>query len=822
MSETEGRASDTMAARLEQMVSDGIGDSCGDADVATVLAQIMRQELSRSGGKSIRQILTGPFTSISANTLSRCNLNVMSSGQDRVVVEASEWRPQWAEIPEDDSITQAALAGQARRDFESCTADPFLRHLNFRTYRCVGQREAIRAALTMPNGATLLVSLPTGSGKSLLAQLPCVLDPHSLTVVVVPTTALCVDQERALRSTTEGKPGGVEHDTAFYSGDERRRKRIRDRIIKGEQRIVFASPEAICGPLSHLLHTAAQKHGQGRLRWLVIDEAHIVEQWGSSFRPLFQVVAGLRTALVRAGSDDPLRTILMSATLTPSSTVGLKRLFGTPGPFGAVQSVQLRPEPSYWFVKCDDIEQQRARIEEAVLNLPKPLILYTTKIAQAKEWRDQLRKVGLRRIGFVIGETTAESRRKVIFGLRDGDIEVVVANSAFGLGVDAVVRSVVHACVPENLDRYYQEVGRGGRDGRASISMVIYTPQDLQDARRMNEETVIGREKGLKRWRRLFALKEDLGDAHYQVRLNVGHRRNALNLRWDNHTINLLARAGVIALDWKSPSFPEEEATSEEWIKFREEQKGRRILRILDNAPLDERTWDIKVEPERRRISNANKRGFALMDKVLRGDRCVAAVVAELYGGTDGFSLPNGAARVAKGCGGCPVCRRDGNSPWSIAMPVPSQPWIVDRSAITPALGRLMQHGSTAIFYSSSEVDPGWRGILEAMNWLVRAGLRFVAAPSDFLDVWTPPDLQDPVFVANSWPISDPPSVPALVVHPPGEPAPADLYGLAGQSGHPSVLLFEERVLSSTGRRLRDVINAPSLSFREFQEGYLT
>jgi ATP-dependent DNA helicase RecQ len=816
-----GRIKDHLSARLEQMTRGGHGNAWGDGDAVSVIAQRMRREMVISGSSSIREVLRGPFAAISVAALHRCHLDVVDRESDRIVIEAKEWTPKWLDGAVECSVNNDALAGVMRRAFEGCTPDPFLRRLGLKEYRCVGQREAVRAALTMPDGATLLVNLPTGAGKSLLAQLPCVMDRDGLTVVVVPTTALCIDQERALCEATQGMPNAIEHETAFYAGEDERRERICQRLRRGEQRVVFASPEAVCGRLSQLLHAAAQRSGPGRLRWLIIDEAHMVDQWGGSFRTEFQGLAGLRSALVRAGGNAPLRTLMLSATLTPTCIVGLQQLFDKPGPFQAVHAVQLRPEPCCWFTLCDNQAQRCARVEEAVFNLPRPLIVYSTKIEDAKQWQQHLRSLGLLRTGLVIGPTQASERARVMTDLRSGKLEIVVANSAFGLGVDADVRSIVHACVPENLDRYYQEVGRGGRDGRASISMVLYTQEDLRCAESMNRQAVIGRERGLFRWKQLFSLKTDLGDGVYRVRLNTGHRRNERNLQWDSHTLNLLARAGVVALDWEQPQFPAEEASDEEWATFQDELRRRRLIRLLDNAPLDELTWETRVEPERQRVSAACRRGFDLMDEALRGVRCLADIAVDLYGAPQSDELPGGAIRVAKSCGGCPACRRAGHQPWANAMPVPPQPWPVNRRGMTDALARLLQHGSVAVFYGAGDAAPGWKGLAEPLTWLVRAGLHFVAAPAELLQVWTPPDLQQPVFVSEGWPLSDPASVPALVVHPRGEEAPSDLYGFVGSSGRPGVMFFEEQTSTSTGRRLQDVIRTPAFSLGELREGWM-
>ena len=104
---------------------------------------------------------------------------------------------------------------------------------------------------------------------------------------------------------------------------------------------------------------------------------------------------------------------------------------------------------------------------EALRHVPRPAILYVTRVVDAKAWRDRLEAEGFEHAELVHGETGANERDRILRGWRDGDIDLVVATSAFGLGIDyRHVRAVVHACIPESLDRFYQEVGRGGRDGR--------------------------------------------------------------------------------------------------------------------------------------------------------------------------------------------------------------------------------------------------------------------------------------------------------------------------------------------------------------------
>ena len=138
----------------------------------------------------------------------------------------------------------------------------------------------------------------------------------------------------------------------------------------------FISPEAILADgFSNVLLEAAKC---GKLSTIVIDEAHIIEDWGSSFRPEFQFLAPFRRRIMEA-SDNQIRTILLSATLTKETTTLLKELFSEPGHFIEVRGDALRPEVMFW-LDCSSIEQERKeKIMEIVPLLPRPIILYVTR-----------------------------------------------------------------------------------------------------------------------------------------------------------------------------------------------------------------------------------------------------------------------------------------------------------------------------------------------------------------------------------------------------------------------------------------------------------
>ncbi|HEY9814539.1 MAG TPA: protein DpdF, partial [Candidatus Obscuribacterales bacterium] len=430
----------------------------GQGDIAALVRHLLRREMEIQGGASpsLKVPRKSPFPT-QREVWERSGMAVLNEGPDFFVVSADPWHPKWLPQTEQVSPETPLFKEESRRSHEPVSGDPFLKALGYETYQSVGQREAIRTILTAPPESTLVVNLPTGSGKSLCAHLPAWLasKPVGATIVVVPTVALAIDQERAFKTQTKTNIATAYYSDTSIEGQERREE-IRDRIRQGTQPIVFTSPEGLIESLSFSVYEAAR---QGFLRYLVIDEAHIVEQWGDEFRPEFQELAGFRRSLLRVCRDHKLPgfpTLLLTATVTESCLDTLETLFGAPGPFEIVSSAQLRPEPSYWFAYCTSETERQEHLVEAVAHLPRPLIIYGSKVKDVDHWHRYLQQAGYKRCAKMTGQSSQRERLDLLDKWQDGLIDIVVATSAFGLGVDLPdVRTVIHVCIPETIDRFY-------------------------------------------------------------------------------------------------------------------------------------------------------------------------------------------------------------------------------------------------------------------------------------------------------------------------------------------------------------------------------
>jgi superfamily II DNA helicase RecQ len=696
---------------------------------------------------------------------------------------------------------------------------------DFTRYSSPGQRQAIRTVLCAADGATIVVNLPTGSGKSAVAIAPALLQSRSggVTIVVVPTTSLALDQERAVRAHLVDAEPQVQHPVRFsyYGGmPEEERVAVRAGIRDGTQRIVFTSPESLNGSLAVSVSAAARS---GHLRYFVIDEAHTVSSWGAEFRPEFQALSGFRQVLLRLATQAghrPPKTLLMSATLTEDAMNTLATLFSNPGPIEYAASVVVRPEPEYWVHRCNSPEDRQEILLDTVRHLPRPAIVYTSTREDARLVADALRSDGTARIGVVTGETSAEERRKTIEGWRGlspngspkdsavTELDIVVGTSAFGLGVDqSDVRAVVHACLPESVDRYYQEVGRGGRDGRTTAALLLYTSSDRAIAESLSATKVIGLELGLERWTAMLDGAESLGEDKFRVSLDSLRTQltdpNRQNFAWNLRTLSLMMRAGLLRLDAEPPP-PGGQLDDDEKAKAEFEQYfTTAVVELIHPQHADPSRWSRDVDPARRATIEASRRGLSLMFDLLSGSSDFANIFQSAYSIDAQSALGTLGETMAKsGCGGCPDCRAHQRNPYASHVGAPD-PVRKPRMFASPTLASLTDGLSCPLLIT---FDPQpvrrrrrWRAFDEVVTALVRHGVRLISAPTNLLEK---PAVQGAhLAIADGFLFLEPnpasifaPKVASLIVHDPLQESPVLPLGYfsAPSQAYPRILLVPD------------------------------
>jgi RecQ family ATP-dependent DNA helicase len=369
-------------------------------------------------------------------------------------------------------------------------ADFLLTKLGFEHWR-PGQKEAVEAAL---EGRDSLIVMPTGGGKSLCYQLPG-LASEDLTIVVSPLIALMRDQWQRL--TAAGHPVAM---ISSGMSDEAARRAI-GQVRGGEARIVYCSPERFGSNV--FLDALAQR----RIDLIAVDEAHCVSEWGHDFRPDY-----LRLPQI---ADRLGRPTVMACTATATKPVAaeIASRFGMREPL-QVRSGFDRPNLSFDVVPLEGTgsKARRQALLEAGLADPanRPAIVYCGTRKDTDEAATTLRENGRNALPYHAG-MDAEQRTLVQQRFMSGDVDVIVATNAFGMGVDkADVRSVWHMAIPTSVEAYYQEAGRAGRDGLPARAVLLAMKADLGRLVRFNEqragdpELAIAHERG---WRAYHAIK---------------------------------------------------------------------------------------------------------------------------------------------------------------------------------------------------------------------------------------------------------------------------------------------------------------------------
>src|SRR3954453_19156382 len=323
-----------------------------------------------------------------------------------------------------------------------------------------GQLEAIEAALA---GRDILVVMSTGAGKSAIYQIAGLLTPGS-TVVVSPLIALQRDQVEALRERAAG--GAAQLNSSI---PQSAREDTLAELAEDALEFVFLAPEQLAKPdvLSEL--------AVANISLFVVDEAHCISEWGHDFRPEYLQLGAAIEALGRPP------VLALTATAAPPVREEIVERLGLRDPVVLIRGFD-RPNLRFSVERFHGelgAERKLRALEERIAESPPPGIVYVAPRRQAEELADALCEREVRAASYHAGMRSRE-RDDVQERFMDGELDVVVATTAFGMGIDkADVRWVFHAEISESLDSYYQEVGRAGRDGEPAEIVLFYRAEDL-------------------------------------------------------------------------------------------------------------------------------------------------------------------------------------------------------------------------------------------------------------------------------------------------------------------------------------------------------
>jgi ATP-dependent DNA helicase RecQ len=338
-------------------------------------------------------------------------------------------------------------------------------HDDFRS----GQREVVESAL---EGRDTLAIMPTGGGKSLTFQLPAMLLP-GVTLVLSPLIALMKDQ-------AENLPAAVTpHVTVINSSlDVAEMARRMERLRSGRVKMVYAAPERLRQPtFLHALRLAD-------VSLVVVDEAHCISQWGHDFRPDYRAVGKAVEALA------PRSVLAVTATATPEIADDIERQLG--------RSLHRIVRPTYrdnLYLSCRKVQGEDDKLW-ATLDLCQNTdgagLIYAGSREKCEQLARMLKRQGVS-TGFYHAGLPPEERAAAQDRFMSGEVRVMAATVAFGMGVDkSDIRFIVHYHPSRNLENYYQEAGRAGRDGEPSHCTLLFSSADAANASRyLREDTLI-------------------------------------------------------------------------------------------------------------------------------------------------------------------------------------------------------------------------------------------------------------------------------------------------------------------------------------------
>jgi ATP-dependent DNA helicase RecQ len=321
-------------------------------------------------------------------------------------------------------------------------------------------------------GGDALVLMPTGGGKSLCYQIPAIVRQqagHGVTIVISPLIALMHDQVGALHEA--GVAAAFLNSTQTFDESSVLEKQL----LKNELTLLYAAPERINTP--RMKGLLASLHERGLLSLFAIDEAHCVSQWGHDFRPEYRSLSLLHETF----PDVPRMALTATAdALTRTDMIERLKLEEA----RAFVSSFDRPNIRYTIVEKTDASRQLLRFIEGE-HEGEAGIVYCQSRKRVEEVADMLAASSIKALAYHAGLDSGLRQKRQDRFLREDGI-VMVATIAFGMGIDKPdVRFVAHLDMPKNIEGYYQETGRAGRDGLPADAWMAYGLQDVVNQRRM-------------------------------------------------------------------------------------------------------------------------------------------------------------------------------------------------------------------------------------------------------------------------------------------------------------------------------------------------
>ncbi len=343
-----------------------------------------------------------------------------------------------------------------------------------------GDQEAIIE--TVMEGKDCLVIMPTGGGKSLCYQLPALM-MEGTAIIISPLIALMKNQVDAIRGYSEGDI--IAH---FLNSSLGRKEiaQVKEDIASGATKLLYVAPETLTKDEN------LEFFSNANISFVAIDEAHCISEWGHDFRPEYR---NIRAMIDRIGTNIP--AIALTATATPKVQTDIIKSLDMRGERTFISSFN-RPNLYYEVRPKINKEQTIKEILQILKKAGNPSgIIYVQARKTTEELAEMLRLNGISAAPYHAG-MDSKSRAQVQDAFLGEEVSVICATIAFGMGIDKPdVRVVIHYDIPKSIENYYQETGRGGRDGLEGSCYSFYAPKDIYKLEKfLRDKPVAEREMG--------------------------------------------------------------------------------------------------------------------------------------------------------------------------------------------------------------------------------------------------------------------------------------------------------------------------------------
>ena len=502
-----------------------------------------------------------------------------------------------------------------------------------------GQEGVIEQILSGRDGS---VVMPTGGGKSLCYQLPA-LCRGGVTLVVSPLIALMKDQVDALEE--RGVAVTLINSTLTWNEQKERLEGMKN----GAYRLVYIAPERFRA--SSFMSALSDV----KIEMVAIDEAHCLSQWGHDFRPDYM---RLGKALEDMGRP---QCVALTATATPIVREDIRGVLNLREPFESISGFE-RPNLSFTITPVEKVAQKYGRLKK-VLAENKTGIVYCATRKKVEEVAETIHSWGLKCVAYHGGMSDQEREdTQNAFISREADI--AVATNAFGMGIDrSDVRFVVHFEIPGSVEAYYQEAGRAGRDGEASVCELLFNYADT----RTQEFFIDGVNPGPGMIRDVYQFFLNEVDENYEVHRTLDEIKDAIGAK--NGMAVGAALGSLIRGRWV-----------ERFDVPGMRAKGTRLLKpdvLTRDLTLDEAALEEKERRDREKLEK--------MVQLCYANTCRQQWVLEYFGEVD-----------APVCGSCDVCRGEENS---------------ERRAPSDEENLIVRKFLSGVARMSRRTPTGWEGI---------------------------------------------------------------------------------------------------------------